>query len=39
VGDEDLGPASGVTHEHPLEHRPADVGIQSGKGNLKAFCQ
>jgi hypothetical protein len=23
---------SGVTHEHPLEHRPADVGIQSGEG-------
>jgi hypothetical protein len=39
VGDEDLGPAFGVIHEHSLEHRPADVGIQSGKGILRFSCQ
>ena len=39
VGDEDLGPALGVAHEYSLEHRPPNVGIQSGQGILKAFFQ
>ena len=37
VGDKDLGSAFGVVHEHLLEHRSSDVGIQSGEGILKVF--
>jgi len=39
VGNENLGSTFGVIHEHLLEHCLSDMGIQSGKGILKAVCQ
>ena len=39
VGDENLGSAFEVIHEHSLEYCPPDVGIESGKGILKVSCQ
>ena len=39
MGDEDLGSTFGVVHEHLLEHRPSNVGIQSRERILEDFCQ
>ena len=39
MGDEDLGSTFGVVHEHLLEHRPSNMGIQSRERILGGICQ